>query len=212
MLKKFASMTAILVATCSVPAFASDKAPPMDAKMMEMMKKHEAYATPGSPHKMLADMAGQWNYTSKYWMDPQKPAEESTGTSSMKMVMGGRWLQQEMKGQAMGMPFEGMGMTGYNNLTGKYEMMWMDNMSTGVMMGTGTYDEAKKMLTDNGTMSCPMSADKTRDFRGEWKIVDRNKMVYSMYSTMPEGDSEFKQMELTFNRSKMTQNMPKKAN
>ena len=41
----------------------------------------------------------------------------------------------------MGMSFEGMGVTGYDNLKGKYDTIWMDNMASGMMHGTGSFDE-----------------------------------------------------------------------
>ena len=36
----------------------------------------------------------------------------------------------------MGMPFEGIGRTGYDNVTGKYWSTWIDNMSTGCYLHT----------------------------------------------------------------------------
>ncbi len=33
----------------------------------------------------------------------------------------------------MGMPFEGMGIDGYDNLAKQYVSTWVDNMGTGIM-------------------------------------------------------------------------------
>ena len=194
------SLLATMVMAFAASAFAAD-APKMDPQMAEMMQKFQAYATPGPQHKMLADMAGKWTYTSKMWMQAGAKPEESKGTSTFKMIMGGRWLQHETKGKAMGQSFEGMGLTGFDNLKGKFQTMWIDNMGTGMMTGEGSFDAASKTLTDTGTFSCPMSDSKTRSYRAEWKMMDKNHMTYSMSGPGPKGEPEFKQMEMVFKRA-----------
>jgi hypothetical protein len=191
-----------LMMLMSVSAFAEDAAPAADAKKQEMMKKWQAAATPGENHKMLAGMAGNWKYTSKWWDAADAKPAESTGTSKIKMIMGGRFLQHETKGKAMGMPFEGMGLTGYDNVKGKFDTIWLDNMGTGMMRGTGTFDSSTKTLKDSGEYSCPISDDKTREYRSEWKIVDKNNMTYTMWGPGLEDGKEFKQMEMIFTRAK----------
>lgn len=181
--------------------FAAD-APPAaaDPKKQEMMKKWMEYATPNENHKVFATMTGKWKYTSKWWEKADGKPEESRGTSTIKTIMGGRFLQHETKGKAMGQPFQGLGFTGYDNLKGKYETLWFDSMGTGIMHGTGTYDASTKTLKDSGDYSCPMSDDKKREYRGEWKIIDKNTMSYTMYGPSPDDSDEFKQAEMTFKR------------
>lgn len=174
--------------------------PAMDPKMQEMMKKYQEAATPGEPHKMLTEMAGTWKYTSKMWEKPDSTPSESTGKSKFKSILGGRWVQQEFTGKAMGQKFEGMGLVGYDNVKGKYESIWMDSMSTGAMKAEGTLDASTKTLKDSGTMSCPISSDKKQEFRSEWQMVDKKKMVFSMYGKGPTDGPEFKMMEIVYTR------------
>lgn len=178
--------------------FAADK--PLDAKAQEMMKKWQEAGTPGANHKTLAGMAGKWSYASKWWEGPNATPQESKGTSNMKMILGGRWLQHEIQGMSMGQKFSGLGLTGYDNVKGKFETIWLDTMSTSLMRGTGDWDESTKTLKDSGTFSSPVTDSKTQDYRGEWQIVNKNKMIYSMFGSAPEGGPEFKQMEMTFTR------------
>ena len=95
--------------------------------MMEVYKK---LGTPGAPHKVLARMAGTWNTKMKSWMEPGKPPMESTGTSEQRMILGGRYLQQDFAGDMMGSPFTGIGVTGHDNHTKKYVSTWIDSMGT----------------------------------------------------------------------------------
>jgi hypothetical protein len=193
-------VTASIFAASSGYAADAIKTAEGDPKMAEMMKKMKEAGTPGAAHKVLADMAGTWTYKSKHWMAPDAKPEEGTGTSTLKMMMGGRWLQHDTKTKMMGMDYEGSGLTGYNNITKKYETTWIDNMSTSLMKGEGSFDTASKTLKESGTYSCPITNGE-RTYRTEWKILDKNNMVYSMYGTgMDPKGPEYKTMELTFKR------------
>lgn len=191
-------LVTLLALTVSGAAFATDK--PLDAKTQEIMKKYQEAATPGPQHKTLAGMAGKWNYTSKWWEGPNAAPQESKGTSTMKVILGGRWLQHDTQGMAMGQKFAGLGLTGYDNVKGKFETLWLDTMSTGITQGSGDWDETTKTLKDTGSYSSPITTDKKQSYRGEWQHINKNKMVYSMYGASPEGGAEFKQMEMTFTR------------
>lgn len=65
----------------------------------------------------------------------------------MKMILGGRFLQQEVNGEMMGMPMNGIGITGYDNLKKKYVGFWIDNMGTGMYTMEGEMDKEGKACT-----------------------------------------------------------------
>src|SRR5262245_66387294 len=104
----------------STAALAADAPPQMSAEQKAMMDKMAKAATPGAPHAMLAKMAGDWNCSVKYQMDPSQPAQESQSTATITGLMEGRYIQEVDSGQMMGMPFNGMGLYGYDNVSGKY--------------------------------------------------------------------------------------------
>lgn len=119
----------------------------MNPKMMEMMQKMQEAGTPGEMHKMLAEQAGEWTFVNTFRMDPSMPEMTSNGTASFKSLYDGRFIEAEMKGDMMGAPFHGRATAGYNNMTKKFESSWIDNMSTQIMFGHGTWDAAKKQMT-----------------------------------------------------------------
>lgn len=196
-------MTKLLIALLitALPAFAADAPQTNDAKMQDAMKAFMQYSTPGENHKMLTGLAGKWSYTSKMWQTSEAKPEESKGTSTMKNVLGGRFLMQEFKGKAMGKPFEGMGFIGYDNLKQAFQSIWMDSMGTGMVQGQGTYDTATKTIKENGEFSCPMTGDKARSYRAEWVFADKAHMNYSMWTKDMDG-KEFKSMEIAYNKAK----------
>lgn len=179
---------------------AETKAPSAeDLKKQEMMKVWQEFATPGPQHKILASMVGKWKYTSKFWETSDAAPQESKGKSHMKLILGDRFLEHKIEGKVMGMKFEGLGITGYDNIKGKFETLWLDNMGTGIAHGIGNFDDKTQTLTDKGEMSCPMTKSKKREFRGEWKIIDKKNMIYSMFGPGKDG-KDMKQMEMVFTR------------
>jgi hypothetical protein len=174
----------------------------------EMMKAMQEYGTPSAGHAIFKKLVGKWKYTSKWFETPGAKAEESEGLSTMKLVLGGRFLQHETKGTMMNMPFEGIGYTGFDNIKKTYDTIWMDTMMTGMMHGTGEFDAKTQTLTDKGEMTCPISENHKRAYRSEWKIVDREHMSWAMYGPDKDG-KEFKQGEMEFTRAAVVQKAKK---
>jgi hypothetical protein len=115
-----------------------------------MMAAWEAAGRPGKPHQQLAALVGRWQAETKMWMDPAAEPETSTGTIEYSMVMGGRYLEEKVSATFAGQPFTGLGLYGYNNLTGKIEAVWIDDMGTGIYQLGGTINEAGNELNLKG--------------------------------------------------------------
>ena len=173
-------------------ALAQDKpgggAPDMKA-MEEMMRKA---AEPGPEHKILGKLVGDWTFTNKLWMGPGEPMV-SDGTMHAEWVLGGRYVQSVYKGSMGGMPFEGHGTDGYDNISKQYVGSWIDNMGTGIMTSTGSCDAAGKVCTSNAEMSDPMAGGKSTS-----KMVltyGEGTFKLEMFMKDPSG-AEMKSMEL----------------
>ena len=191
-----------LVFSVAYLALAQEKkpaaAPPMSKEQQAQMDAMMKAMTPGEPHKRLAEFAGEWTFKSKMWMDPSAPPTESSGMASYRMIMGGRYLQGEQRGDFMGMPFEGLMYMAYDNVTRKYYASWIDNMSTGLMVSTGTYDAAKRTYTWLGDMVDPTRPAVTLKIREVITIVDANTHRVDWYQA--EGGKEVKAMEIVYKR------------
>ena len=159
-----------------------------------MMQKWQEYMTPGPPHQQLAKVAGEWEWTSSWWMSPDAPPQTSSGTMTARPIMGGRYVVEDMKGTAMGMPFEGHALNGYDNAKDRYFSVWVDNFGTGVMTMWGTYDEATKTMTMEGSYIDPVTG-KEKATRSVTKHVDDNHFVFEMFGPGPDG-KEQRTMEL----------------
>ena len=162
-----------------------------------MMDVYTKLGTPGAPHKILASMAGDWDTKIKSWMESNKPPVESAGTCEQKMILGGRFLQQEFAGDMMGNPFNGIGVTGYDNHTQKYISTWMDSMGTGIFIMEGTATPDGRTITMRGSHPEPGGGKMTH--RAIWKIIDANNQTFDMYGAH-HGQKETKMMEIVYTR------------
>jgi hypothetical protein len=185
-----------LLALTSLPASAQDKpkAPPEMAGMDAMMKA----ATPGEQQKKLARLAGDWTFTNTFWMAPGQPPMTSSGTMHGVLLMGGRYVEHTWTGSMMGMPFEGRGTEGYDNVGKQFVTSWVDNMGTGIVHSTGTCDEAVKVCTYTGDMWDPMSGKKTTS-KSVITWIDDNNFKNEFYGPGPDG-KEAKMMEIMAKR------------
>ena len=161
----------------------------------EMMQAWMAYATPGEGQALLATRVGKWNVELKHWMGPDAPAETAEGTCKFEMVFDGRFLGQEYESAWEGMPFHGIGITAYNNVTKKLQFTWLDNMSTGLMQGSGEIKGHVLTWTAMGTD--PLKGD--MPIRGTETFDDPDRFVSVMYGPGPDG-KEFKMMEFVYTR------------
>jgi hypothetical protein len=167
--------------------------------MQAMMDVYTKLGTPAAPHKGLARMAGRWTTKVKSWMEPTKPPMESTGTSEQKMILGGRFLQQEFTGEMMGSTFTGIGVTGYDNHTKKYVSTWIDSMGTAILVFEGTGSADGKTIIQESRYDDPIKGP--MKWRSVTRIVDDNTYVFEMYGTDKRGKEE-KMMEITYTRKR----------
>jgi len=163
-------------------------------------KAWEDYMTPGEPHKMLALENGIWNEEMTMWMEPGAEPMKNTMSAESKMIYGDRYQETIHKGDFMGMPFEGKSTLGYNQASEEYTSTWIDNMSTGIMVITGKYDEATKTINFSGTTVDPVTK-KEKPIRETYTIVDENTRKMEMFDVDYSG-KEYKSMEIIMTRKK----------
>jgi hypothetical protein len=172
-----------------------------DQAMQEIMKRMEAAATPGSEHKLLAEMAGEWDVeTTMWWGAPDAPPSKSKGKASQKMILGGRYLQGDFEGEAMGRPMKGLGLTGYDNFNKKYVSVWIDDLGTAVTTSEGSADASGKVLTFNGKMDDPGTGEKQKPFKIIIRIQSADKHAFEMHDLALGEKSKI--MEMIYTRRK----------
>jgi hypothetical protein len=196
-LKVYLGACAILLS--SMVALAQEQKQ-MSAEEKAAMDAMMRAGTPGPAHKTLGGMVGMWDATVKMYNAPGATAQVSTGTSENKLVLGGRWVQETFNGNFMGMPFSGIGYTGYDNIKKQYVGTWMDTMSTAVMQSAGTADASGKNFVFNSTVDDPMTG-KPVATKSTVTVTDENHHTMEMWGPAPDGKM-FKMMEINYTRKK----------
>ena len=157
----------------------------------------EKYMAVGEMHKMLATGDGEWKAEMEFWTAPGAPSEKSTSSCKNEMILGGRYQQSTMEGTVMGMPFEGRGIVGYDNIRKVFVNTWIDNMGTGLAYSEGPYDAKTKSITFTGESMDPMSG-KMMKTRSVYRFVDDSHHVFEMY--VNNNGKEVKSMVINYRR------------
>lgn len=183
----------------AVPVLAGDEhghhemTPEQQAEMEAYMKA----GTPGKQHHELASKVGTYSMKIKSWHEPGGPAMEEAGTATRRMVLDGRVMVEEVSSTMTGTPFAGQGMTGYDNVSGKYWSLWTDSMSTGAMFSQGTCD-AQQVCTFIGSWNDPIKKGPvTARMISRW--TNPKTEVFEMHGPGRDG-KEMKRMEITYTK------------
>jgi len=183
----------LLAAGAALP---QDSAPP-SADQKAIMEAYQRAATPGPQHAFLAAMAGEFTLTLKMFNEPGAEPEVSTGTSTRRMILGGRYLEETVLSSVAGQPFEGRGLTGYDNVTRSWWGAWIDSMSTTIMITSGVWDEEAGVGSFEGEYNDPVSGE-LQSSRSVIRRLPNGDELMEMYMTTAFG--EVKAMEILYQR------------
>lgn len=163
----------------------------------EMMKKMAEMGAPTAEHKLLASLAGEWEAEVKCNMTGfNNPG--SKGNATCKMILGGRFLQEQFEGDMMGQKFRGMGVTGYDKTKKMFVGTWADDMGTAIFVTEGKADASGKVITMEGKMDDPMTGEKNKTMRAITRILSPDKHVFELHDVGL--GAEGKMMEITYVR------------
>jgi hypothetical protein len=199
----------VVTALCALPACASmsdeqppppDQLPPVSAEQQQSFAEYLESQSPGAHHQQLEPLIGRFDAQVLHFMGPDQPPMESSGTMENSWTLGGRFVLSQYRGEAMGLPFEGLGLLGYDTLKQKYVGNWADSMATSLWpTATGDSNDDGNAITLSRVMTDQMSGElvKVRDVT---TIVDHDHFTYEMFITRP-GTEEAKALEIHYTRT-----------
>jgi len=154
-------------------------------------------------HHHLAGFAGEWTVTTRAWFEPGMEPVESPGTARNTVVLDRRFVHLTYEGTMQvgpdqRAPFAGMGLLGYDNLEKWHTAMWVDSMSTAMMVLHGTCDDDGQRLTMIGTFSDAVTGE-AKTMRWVYRLESADRYVLEIY--MPDRDgNEYKAVESVHER------------
>lgn len=95
--------------------------------------------SPTDGHRDLAALAGRWRGTTRTWLDPSAPPEETSTTARVDVILGGRFVRLEYRGTVMGKAHAGEMLLGYEPEKRLFTAIWADSFhsSPGMMVSIG---------------------------------------------------------------------------
>ncbi len=162
-----------------------------DPEMEAWMKLNQ----PGEMHAVLEAFVGSFDAVSETPATAAGPGQSSEGTCVNSWQLGGRFVESRYSVDFMGMPFDGIGFMGFDNLNGKFTHLWLDNMSTHMLTSEGTISEDKKTITFVGEMG---AGGETQTFKFVFEIESNDKHIFKMYNEI--GGRDMLAMTVTYTR------------
>jgi Protein of unknown function (DUF1579) len=177
------TMTGLLMslALSIVPVAAAAQAPP---------------PTPGPEHAILKEDVGTWDASLEMMVPGAPPAAASKGVEVNAMGCNGLCLVTDFKGEIMGGPFHGHGVSAWDPAKKKYVGGWSDSMTPGVAVTESTWDAATKTMS--GTMETPDGSGGTVKMRSTVEYA-AGKRVMSLFMTGSDG-KEMSTMRITYTK------------
>ena len=179
-------------------AAASDAKP---ANAQADMEAWMALAKPGKEHAAMKRMAGEYDVDVEMVMQPGAPPMKSKGKQKSTMIMGGRYMHADYTGEAMGMPFHGASLTGYDNAKKKHFSAWIDDMGTGIMLAEGTASPDGKVITLHGEYDDPMTKQKHK-YRWVTTFTSDDQYTFDWFDADKDGKNEYRMLHNTYTRVK----------
>lgn len=160
-----------------------------------------AAATPGKMHEHLKQDVGVWHGKNTMWMAPGAAPIESESSSTVAPLFDGRFTRCEIKGEMPGMgPYNGLMISGYDNITQKFVSTWIDNFSTSIAQGEGELSKDGKTLTWTFTCNCPLTK-KPVAMRQIETVTGPGKKTLEMFGAEPKSGKEYQMMRIELTKA-----------
>jgi len=92
-------------------------------------------------HARLTAMCGTWHVEMTFWFKPASSGVTSKGTSTIRPLFDGLFVEERIEGALGGVPFTTLAWTGFNAATHHYEATRIASTNSARIAEAGVYDE-----------------------------------------------------------------------
>lgn len=147
-------------------------------------------ALPGEVHRWMDPLVGQWNVEMNVFPGPgQAPITSKELTARRELILGGRYLREELRGIFAGNPASRVATLSFNNLEERWELSTMDTFEPGQMWYLGRAPGSPRRFELHGESTeagfAAMPTGRKRQLRFEFDITDNDRNVQRIYVKYP---------------------------
>ena len=157
-----------------------------------------ALGKPGPSHRLWEIFSGNWSTHTTVFQAGVAEPKRSVGRSKISWVLGNRYIKEEFQGEMLNIPFQGIGLMGYDNGARRYTSVWADSLSTAIISSKGRYFAEQNRFEFEGEVYDPLQS-KSRNVRTTIDIVTSTEYVVTTYEPSPNG-GEAKSLEIRYEK------------
>lgn len=131
-------------------------------------------------------LEGSWNVKGKAQPASNLPIVEISGTSTIQPILQGGFMQEHLEAEAMGMPYSGVGILGYDRVGNRLNALWVDSFGA-LIKTSGHYDSEKRVHSLVGEAQDAMS-EQPRRVKQVSRVLEGDRHVFEIYELSPAGD------------------------
>jgi len=201
-------MLLAMLGIAAAPVNAADRAVPKAEKFVhageiEFKKITErASVAEEQNRKVLSALGGTWNFTALLYAEPGVEPFRTEGTITNELVED-LFLSSHANGSlnvaGHGVPMKAQGLMSYDISKKAFTSVWADTLNTGLLVGTGKYDEKEKTLNETGRFTDPVDGVE-KAFRSETRFIEETKYKRTIYVTGKSG-KETKLIEFEYTKA-----------
>ena len=174
--------------------------PDLVPTLHEVMAQGMQSTQPVSQHELLHDMVGEWSYVTLMSM-PQMPPLRGSGTTSVKTIMGGRFIEIRSTSTEQDPPSESLGLMGFDSRPGheQYFMLWLDSMGHYYTDAMGQWNPSTASLTFHGSETDPTTGA-TSKYRQVFRFPGVDTMTCDVFVSVPGNPEEMQIVTIVYSR------------
>ena len=183
------------------PAQAAKEAPALEESAVRKMMESGKASVPDNI-LVLAKLSGDWHYKAAIWAVPGAEPKWTTGTIRNDLIMDDRFMSSAYVGSidigGNELMNKGQGLIGFDNARKSFSSVWIESMTTGMMIGTGKYDKKANAIKETGQFTNPLTGMESK-FRSELQFTgpdDYKRIIYAI----DKSGKETKLMEFDYSK------------